>query len=116
MSAIVPSIREILYPATAITDTGAKTSASATLADVGDYQLVALNTLNQAGSIQEQMSFDAGTTWINVGAVIPTVASTSDVFTLAKKPWTALIRFVFTASVAPGSGTLSLILEKKMSV
>ena len=117
MGASLPGdVLELLINALAVTDTGAKTSGSTEVTFNGDYQLVVLNSLNQAGNIQMQWSIDGGTTWINVGAAIATVATTNQTpATLPFKPLTGLIRFVFTASIAPGSGTISLILEKAQS-
>lgn len=116
MGASIPDdVREILQAPLAVTDTNAKTSSASTVSSFGDYQLMVVNSLNQAGNIQMQWSID-GTTWINVGTPIAVAATTNLIpAALPGKPYTGQIRFVYTASVAPGSGTIALYLEKANS-
>lgn len=116
-NSMAPNVREALFNALAVTDTGVKTSGAADLTAFGDYQAVVINSLNQAGNIQLQWSIDNGTTWTSIGSPIAAAATTNLLpATLPIKLFTGLIRFQYTASIAPGSGTISLYLEKRQTI
>jgi len=109
-----PATRDLTISALAVTDTGAKTGSAVDVSDAADYQLSVVNTLNQAGNAQIQGSVDGGSTWFNVGAAVALAATTSGIFAIpTPKPFFGLVRAVYTASLAPGSGTLSIGIDKR---
>lgn len=120
MSRNTPTSREdVLFDGQAVRDTNATTSAaSKDIAGAAFVTLVINNTLNQAGNYQVQYQRD-GSTWINYGSSQAlsansgfTMVSDQVIGGLTTRPQLGLFRVVYTASVAPASGTLSVYLQK----
>lgn len=120
MSRSTPTSREdILFDASAIRDTNPTNSAaSKDIAGAAFITLLINNSLNQAGNYQVQYQRD-GSTWINYGSSVAlgassglTMVSDQIIGGLTTRPQLGLFRIVYTASVAPASGTLSMYLQK----
>lgn len=96
-----------LVDALAIRDTNAANSTALTdLALVGSLMFFAVNTLNQAVSLQYQGSFD-GTTYANIGSATSVSATSGTSAQTLSDPW-PYVRVVATCSVAPASGSLTV--------
>lgn len=111
-----PATRQVVIPTNALRST---TPVVATIfqdiTDSVDYEVEAISTLDQAGTIQLAFSYDGGTTFTNFGATLA-VAATSNLTIPAMpspKPFAGLLRVTFTASVIPTAGNIQVALHKR---
>jgi len=108
-----PSTREASLSAIFFADTNPHNGTNVDVSTCVDYELEIINSLNQAGNVQVQWSVD-GVTWNNLGAAVAAAATTNLIAAVpTPKPFVGLIRCVYTATVAPASGTLTLNVQKR---
>lgn len=106
----------VLLNQAAIIDINPLTSASAVLDGATAKSLYIFNSLNQAGNYTVQYSRNGGVTWTNASGANPLAASSGTSVTLVTgtAPWaalTGLVRVVYTATVAPTGGALTMTLQ-----
>lgn len=111
-----PSLAERAFSiaAGAFTDTSPHNGQPVDISDAVDYVVEVINSLNQAGNTQLQWSTDGGTTWNTLGSAIACAATTNLLSAVATpRPMAGLIRAVYTATVAPSSGSITVVIQKR---
>jgi len=104
-----------LFNASAVRDTN---PATGTIVPIAGTQrvLVINNSLNQAGNYQVAYSYDGGTTWTNLGSAQPLASGSGLSFVTqigasAVQPINGMFRIIYTATVSPTTGTLTMALQ-----
>ena len=108
-----PATRELSLNAAFFADTSAHNGIAVNIGDCVDYVVEITNSLNQAGNTQIQWSID-GTNWNNLGTTIASAATTNLLSAVAApRPSFGFLRAVYTATVAPASGSITVAIHKR---
>ena len=109
-----PATREVSINGIFFADTSAHNGSAVDIGDCVDYVVDIVNSLNTAGNVQMQWSLDNGVTWVALGTAIAAAATTNLLSTIvAPRPNFGLIRAVYTATVGPASGTITVGIQKR---